>query len=114
MDFFRSLFNVPFTVPTAGLFLETGSYRIGTIIKARRLNFLHTMVKLDKKEMLSQFFLAQWDNPGKLDWVKDAMANLVEFGLPTNLETIHSMSTNVFKNLVKKKAKILNLEVFLN
>ena len=53
LDFFRSLFNVPFTVPTAGLFLETGSYRIGTIIKARRLNFLHTMVKLDKKEMLS-------------------------------------------------------------
>ena len=39
LDFFRSLFKVPFTVPTAGLFLETGSYRIGTIIKARRLKY---------------------------------------------------------------------------
>ena len=29
LEFFRSLFNVPGTVPTAGIYLETGCYRIG-------------------------------------------------------------------------------------
>ena len=59
LQFFHSLFNVPRTVPTAGLYLETGCYRIGTVIKVRRLNFLHAMVRLNKSEMLSKVFHAQ-------------------------------------------------------
>ena len=61
LEFFRSLFSVPKTVPTAGIYLETGCYRIGTLIKIRRLNFLHAMVKLEKSEMLSKFLHRQWE-----------------------------------------------------
>ena len=56
LEFFRALFCVPGTVATAGIYLETGCYRIGTIIKTRRLNFLHAMVRLDKSEMLFKVF----------------------------------------------------------
>ena len=36
LAFFRMLFEVPQTVPTVSLFLETGSFSISTIIKVRR------------------------------------------------------------------------------
>ena len=103
--FFRSLFQVPQTVPTVALFLETGSLTIGTILKMKRINYLHYLIKLDKSEMLSKFFFAQWDSPVHLDWTIEVKKNLIEFGLPTNLDVIKKMSKNTFKNLVKKHAK---------
>ena len=106
LQFFHYLFNVPRTVPTAGIYLETGCYRIGTVIKIRRLNFLHAMVKLKKSEMLSKFFHAQWENPVKSDWVLDAKKNLEEFELSLSLEEIQKMSTYQFKSLVKKEQKV--------
>ena len=113
LTFFRTLLEVPHTVPTVALFLETGSFSIRTIIKVRRINFLHYLVKLDKSEMLAKFFLAQWDNPGTSDWTVEVRENLHELGLPTNLEVIKKMSKNVFKNLVKKHAKEFELKRFL-
>ena len=113
LEFFRALFSVPGTVPTAGIYLETGCYRIGTIIKVRRLNFLHAMVRLDKSEMLSKFFHAQWEKPVKFDWVLDVQENLVEFDLPTRLVDIQTMSKYKFKNLVKERAKQYELKQLL-
>ena len=105
LTFFRTLFAVPQTVPTVSLYLETGSLRIGTIIKVRRVNFLHYLIKLDKTEMLYKFFLAQWNKPVKSDWTMEVRTNLKEFGITDNLENLESMSKNSFENLVKKKAK---------
>ena len=113
LEFFRALFSVPGTVPTAGIYLETGCYRIGTIIKVRRLNFLHAMMRLDKSEMLSKFFHAQWEKPVKFDWVLDVQENLVEFDLPTRLVDIQTMSKYKFKNLVKERAKQYELKQLL-
>ena len=103
--FFRSLFEVPQTTPTAAFYLETGSLSIGTLLKVKRINYLHYLVNLDKSEMLSKFFLAQWESPVALDWTLEVQKNLTEFGLSTDLEEIKKMSKNAFKNLVKKKAK---------
>ena len=105
MTFFRTLFQVPKTVPTASLFLETGCLRISTMIKVRRLNFLHYLVKLEKSEMLYKFFLAQWKHPVKSDWTDEVKQNLIEFGIPNQLDVLESMTKNSFKNLVKKQAK---------
>ena len=102
--FFRSLFEVPQTTPTVAFYLETGSLTIGTILKVKRINYLHYLVKLDKTEMLSKFFVAQWDNPGTKDWTLEARKNLIELGLPTELDAIKKMSKNAFKKLVKKHA----------
>ena len=89
--FFRTIFEVPHTVPTVSLYLETGSLSFGTIIKVRRLNFLHYLLKSNKSEMLYKFFIAQWNNPVKSDWTLEAKSNLVEFGMKTSLEEIETI-----------------------
>ena len=80
-------------------------YLIGTIIKARRLNFLHYLVKLPKRNMLSNFFHAQWEHSTKLDWTEQVKLDLIDFGLTSNLESLEKMSIFTFKNLIKKRAK---------
>ena len=98
LTFFRNLFEVPHTVPSVSLYLETGSMTIGTIIKVRRVIFLHYLLKLDQSEMLSKFFWAQWENPKKLDWTLEVMKNLQEIEVTTDLEEIMTMSKILLKN----------------
>ena len=59
--------SLPSSTPSAGLYLELGCMRIGTIIKARRLNYLHYLVNLERVEMLSRFFWCQWNDDRKHD-----------------------------------------------
>ena len=72
------------------------------------------MVKLQKSEMLSKFFYAQWENPAKSDWVLDVKKNLEEFNLSLSLEDIQSLSTFQFKSLVKKRARQFELARLLD
>ena len=102
--FFRSLFVVPQTTPSVAFYLETGCLSIGTILKGKRINYLHYLVTLDESEMLYKFFIAQWENPVAFDWTSEVKKNLNEFGLSTDLEEIKKMSKNSLKNLVKKHA----------
>ena len=78
----RSIFKVPSSTPVAGLYLESGSIRIGTLIKARRINYLHYLLKLSRSEMLSNFFYTQWEHSVKLDWTEQVKKDLSDFGLP--------------------------------
>ena len=55
--------------------------------------------------MLSKFFFAQWENSGTKDWTLEVRKNLIELGLPTDLDLIKKMSKNALKKLVKKHAK---------
>ena len=76
----RRIFRVPESTPIAGLFLESGCVRIGTLIKARRINFLHYMLKLSRTEMMSEFFFAQWNHSSKNDWTEQVRKDLSDFG----------------------------------
>ena len=105
MDFLRCLFEVPHTAPSASLFLETGCISINTIIKAKRINFLHYLVSEHKDKMLYKFFIAQWEQSTVDDWSHEVRKNLADFEIPDDLEWIKSKSKQVFSNLVKKKAK---------
>ena len=105
ITFLRSLFEVPHTVPTVSLYLETGCLSIGTIIKCRRINFLHTIVNEDQTDMLFKFFHTQWQTEVKGDWTIEVKKNLKEFGIPQNFEFIRSKSKESFHNLVKKQAR---------
>ena len=44
MDLLRQMLNTPFSVPSEGVYLELGCRNIGTILKARRINYLHTLL----------------------------------------------------------------------
>ena len=46
----QKVLKTPFSVPTEALYLELGCLNIGTIIKARRLNFLHYLLNQSESE----------------------------------------------------------------
>ena len=77
----KRIFSVPNSTPTAALYLETGCLSIGTIIKARRINFLQYLLKLPQEEMLSKFFHCQWLDNKKHDWTEQVRCDLEDFGL---------------------------------
>ena len=105
----RRIFRLPISTPISGLYLESGCMRIGTILKARRINFLHYLLNQPKEGMLSKFFYAQWQHSSRLDWTEQVKMDLFDFGLPRDLELLESRSTNNFKNLIKKKAREFEL-----
>ena len=101
----RKILDTPISTPTEALQLELGVMSISTIIKARRINFLHYLVRRNEKEMIYKFFKTQWDYPVKDDWTTQVRQDLRDFEMSDNLDFIKSKSKYCFKNLVKEKAK---------
>ena len=109
----RKILGLPKSTPSEVLYLETGCLNIATIVKCRRLNFLHYLVKSNKNSMLSHFFETQYNFPAQDDWTVEARKNLNEFGIPENLEYIGGHSKETFKILVKKQARIYAYNLFI-
>ena len=61
----RQVLIVAGSCPTAALYIELGCVPIGTIIKSRRINYLHHLSTRNPNEMIYNFFMAQWTNPAK-------------------------------------------------
>ena len=101
----RKILQVPNSACIESLYLELGITPFKAVIKARRINHLHALVKLKDEEMLHTFFTAQWMYPGKNDWLDQVKEDLVDFEIDMTLEEIKSKSKNVFKKLVKQKMK---------
>ena len=99
-----SILKTPLSTPSEALQLELGLISISTLIKARRINFLHYLVTCKESEMIHKFFKAQWDYPIRNDWTNQVREDLLEFGISENLEVIKSKSIISFKKLVKMKA----------
>ena len=101
----RKILSTKCSVPSESLYLELGCMNIETIIKARRINFLHYLATRKETDMLYNFFKAQWKYPTTNDWTEQVKIDLEDFGIKINLDYIKSKSTNTFKQLVKVKAK---------
>ena len=59
----RQILKTPVSTPTEALFLELGILSIGTIIKSRRINFLHNLLQCNDSEMVEKVFFVQWKRP---------------------------------------------------
>ena len=81
--FFRRLFRVPRTTPIVAYYLETGSLTFSTIIKLKRLKYLHYLANIPETDMLKKVFVQMWDNPRKKDWTEEVKMNMFEFKLET-------------------------------
>ena len=101
----KRIFSAPNSTPSSALYLETGCLTIGTIIKARRLNYLQYLVKLPEEEMLAKFFHCQWLDRNRHDWATQIRTDLEDFCLPVDLDLIKIKSEFSWKKLVKKKSK---------
>ena len=92
----RRLLNVPSSTPGESYHLELGLIPISVIIKARRLNYLHYLLSREKSEMLSIFFMTQWNNPTKGDWTEQVKVDLAEFELSCDFDQIRSKTKMTF------------------
>ena len=104
----RQIFNVASTCPIEALYLELGCTPLGLVIKARRVNYLHHLVRIKENEMLSKIFTKQWKSPAKKnEWTEQVKVDLEELGIPGDLNWIKCKSKLTFKNLIKKQIKEL-------
>ena len=99
------ILKTPISTPTEAMYLELGILRIRTIVKARRINFLHYLLNRKETEMISQVFSVQWSRPDKNDWSILVKQDLSDFNLDANLSNIKRKSKWSFKNLVRIKAQ---------
>ena len=109
----RRIFNAPFSVPAEALYLELGIFNLETIIKARRLNYLHYLATRNTDEMLYKFFVTQWRHSTVGDWCIQTRLDLADFKIQEDLDWLKSKSKYAFKKLVKTKAKEYALNNFL-
>ena len=100
----RKILKTPISTPIEAMYLELGILRIGTIVKARRINFLHYLLSLKEGEMIQQVFSVQWNNPARNDWTNLVKKDLVDFKIDMNLSNIKNLSEWAFKNRVRKQA----------
>jgi hypothetical protein len=110
----RRVLQVPDSACIESLYLEVGLTPLRGIIKARRINHLHTLVRLEENEMLSKFFKAQWMHPIKNYWVNQVKEDLIDFDIDMDLEQVKKQSKNSFKKMVKKKMRNYALEYLNN
>ena len=103
--FFSKLLEVPGSTPNEAFFLELGVLPVEAIIKARRINYLHSVLQRDKGSMLYTFFVTQWNNPTRGDWTLAVQEDLTDFRIPCSFEFIRSKSKLSFKNIVKVRAE---------
>ena len=107
----RKIMKVPFSTPSEAFYLELGILPISIIIKARRVNYLHYILRREENEMLYNFFMTQWHNETIGDWTQQIKIDLDDLEIPCDFEYIKSKSRNTFKSMVKIKAKEYALKI---
>ena len=101
----RKLFDTRCSTPTEALYLELGVLPLRYILKGRRLMFLHYILNLDQHEMLSEFFNAQWKNPGRNDWTVTVQQDIVDLQICMGIDEIRECPHSQFKKIVKEKCR---------
>ena len=74
--FFGKILGVPRSTPSEAYYLELGALPIIAIIKGRRVNYLHNILNREQNSMLYTFFITQWMNPTRGDWVLQVREDL--------------------------------------
>ena len=108
---FSRLLEVPGSTPYESFFLELGVLPVTAIVKARRINYLYSILQREAGSMLNSFFITQWNNPTRGDWTEEVKSDLEDFGIPCSFEWIKSKSQLSFKSLVKTKAEEYALSI---
>jgi hypothetical protein len=109
----RRILGAPDSACIESLYLELGLIPIHIMINARRVNYLHNLLKLKEKEMLSKVFNAQWKYPGKDDLKTQVQKDLLDLNIDLTIEERKRKSPGSFKRLVKLKTKEYTLDHLL-
>ena len=101
----RKIIDSHSKVPKELLFLETGAIPLEYILASRRLNYLHTIVTRDDKQLTKRIYNAQKHDPTKGDWIHHINEDkeLLEFTMDE--DEIKSTTSKEFKHIVKKSVR---------
>ena len=110
-EMIRKVLQCPFSTPVEAGHLELGLLPLHVIVKERRVNYLHYILKSEKSKMLYKFFLAQWENPVKNDWTEKVKCDLNDLGISVDIANIESKTQTWFKKSVKAKVKEFALDL---
>ena len=86
------ILKTPASTPTESMYLEHGILRIGTIVKARRINFPHYLLRRNETEMMYQIFSVQWNQLTKNDWAYFVKQDLIDFRIEPDLLNLKNKS----------------------
>ena len=99
----QKILKVLISTPKESFYLELGILPIGTVVKSRRILYLHDLVNLNHTEMLYKFFVTQWNNPTRGDWTELVKEDLKDFGIDEDLVMLQKMfHQNNFKSKSQK------------
>ena len=109
-ELFRNIFSIDQSkahskTPLELFYLETGSIPIRYILMSRRLNFLWYLIHQKEESLLSNFFLAQCEDPIKGDWVSQVKEDMKVLNIELTFESIKTYSKDSFKLLVKNQIR---------
>ena len=99
----RGILKAHAKIPREALYLETGSMPIKYIIKSRRINYLHNILKKDDEELVKEIYYAQKESPVEGDFCKLVAADMDHVEMNMSENEISNIKKEAFKKIVKKK-----------
>jgi hypothetical protein len=110
----KKILEAPSSTPSAVLYLDLGCLPIRFIIKARRIMFLHTILKQEEDSLVYRFFMAQAENPSRGDWSIQDAKDLEEVDLALSLDEIRDLSVESFRSKVRKSVNVAAFNWMIN
>ena len=98
----RQILKAHSKVPIELLYLETGTIPVDYVIKSRRVNYLHTILRRDKSELIARVYNVQKEKPSKGDWSSIIKSDMETIGLKMSENEIAEIGQTKFKTIVKK------------
>ena len=98
----RRVLGTPISTPIESLYLEMGCIPFRFVIMGRRLMFFHYLANLEDEEMLSKFFVAQWEHPVSNDWTETVKKDMEFLNIKCDRNNIKLIKKEQFKKVVKK------------
>ena len=97
--------DVPFSTPTALLYLELGIFPLRYTIQAKRIMFLRYIMTRSEGDLLKEFLDAQCREPSKNDWCLSVLKDLEELDFEVAYETVKYFSKESLSKEVKKSCR---------
>ena len=110
----RRILDAPISTCTESIYFELDLVQIHILNKAKRIIYLHYLIRLGEKEMLFKFFETQWKYTIKDDWTSQVQKDIEDLNVDMSLEEIKKKSEYSFKRYIKIKMKEYSLEYLLS
>ena len=93
------------------LYLDLGLVTFRELNRARRLNFLHSILNEDSNYLVNKFFQTQMKHKGRKDWVSAVLDDLDYLNIKElNFQTIKNMKQREYMKIIKQKVREKSFE----